>query len=82
MSASSSLDGQCVNGHGRCSDDRAGVRPIAVARMHVGASMRPVWPRPALGFVAMCKRRQDHDTYNPPSTPHCGAFLATQIATA
>jgi hypothetical protein len=28
----------------------------------------------------MHKRRQDHDTYDPPSTPHGGAFLATQTA--
>jgi hypothetical protein len=36
LSASSSLDGQCVNSRGRCFDGRAGAPPIAVARMHVG----------------------------------------------
>jgi hypothetical protein len=36
LSASSSLDGQCVNSPGRCFDGRAGAPPIAVARMHMG----------------------------------------------
>ena len=68
------------------SDGRfSGISVISLSgrrRLLVGAGMRPVWPRLALGFVALCKRRQDHGTYNPPSTPDCGAFLATQTATA